>query len=79
MSVGFLIPHIVETDEDKSQRLARSNDSNSNSRSKEIKLSNGESLHISTQVGDGKQRKGFSDFLSKIKAKPEWGIIIKEL
>ena len=79
MSVGFLIPHIVETDEDKSLRLARSNDSNSNNRSKEIKLSNGESLHISTQVGDGKQRKGFSDFLSKIKAKPEWGIIIKEL
>ena len=79
MSVGFLIPHIVETDEDKSLRLARSDDSNSNNRSKEIKLSNGESLHISTQVGDGKQRKGFSDFLSKIKAKPEWGIIIKEL
>lgn len=79
MSVGFLIPHIVETDEDKSLRLSRSNDSNSNNRSKEIKLSNGESLHISTQVGDGKQRKGFSDFLSKIKAKPEWGIIIKEL
>lgn len=79
MSVGFLIPHIVETDEDKAIRLANSNDSSPETRSKEIKLSNGESLHISTQVGDGKYRKGFSDFLSKIEARPEWGIIIQKL
>lgn len=79
MSVGFLIPHIVETDEDKAIRLANSNDLSPETRSKEIKLSNGESLHISTQVGDGKYRKGFSDFLSKIEARPEWGIIIQKL
>ena len=79
MSVGFLIPHIVETDEDKAIRLANSNDLRSETRSKEIKLSNGESLHISTQVGDDKHRKGFSDFLSKIEARPEWGIIIQKL
>lgn len=79
MSVGFIIPHIVETEEDKNHRLTGSKDSNANIRSKEIKLSNGESLHVSTQVGDGKQRMGFSDFLSKIQSKPEWGINIQEL
>lgn len=79
MSVGFIIPHIVETEEDKNHRLTGSKDSKANIRSKEIKLSNGESLHVSTQVGDGKQRMGFSDFLSKIQSKPEWGINIQEL
>ena len=79
MSVGFKIPHIVETDEERKQRIDSSTDPKANIRSKEIKLSNGESLHVSTQVGDGKQRMGFSDFLSKIKSKPEWGINIQEL
>jgi len=79
MSVGFIIPHIVETEEDKNHRLTGSKDSKANIRCKEIKLSNGESLHVSTQVGDGKQRMGFSDFLSKIQSKPEWGINIQEL
>lgn len=79
MSVGFIIPHIVETEEDKNHRLTGSKDSKANIRYKEIKLSNGESLHVSTQVGDGKQRMGFSDFLSKIQSKPEWGINIQEL
>lgn len=79
MSVGFIIPHIVETEEDKNRRLMGSRDSKANIRSKEIKLQNGESLHISTQVGDGKQRMGFSDFLSKIQSRPEWGINIQEL
>lgn len=79
MSVGFLIPHIVETDDDKTRRINGSNDSRAATRSKEIRLSNGESLHVSTQVGDGKQRKGFSDFIAKIQSKPEWGIKIKEL
>lgn len=79
MSVGFIIPHIVETEEDKNLRLTGSKDSKANIRSKEIKLPNGESLHVSTQVGDGKQRMGFSDFLSKIQSRPEWGIKIQEL
>ena len=79
MSVGFLIPHIVETDDDKTQRINGSNDSRAAIRSKEIRLSNGESLHVSTQVGDGKQRKGFSDFIAKIQSKPEWGINIQEV
>lgn len=79
MSVGFLIPHIVETDDDKTQRINGSNDSRAAIRSKEIRLSNGESLHVSTQVGDGKQRKGFSDFIAKIQSKSEWGINIQEV
>lgn len=79
MSVGFLIPHIVETDDDKTQRINGSNDSRAAIRSKEIRLSNGESLHVSTQVGDGKQRKGFSDFIAKIQSKPEWGINIQKV
>lgn len=79
MSVGFLIPHIVETDDDKTQRINGSNDSRAAIRSKEIRLPNGESLHVSTQVGDGKQRKGFSDFIAKIQSKPEWGINIQEV
>lgn len=79
MSVGFLIPHIVETDDDKTKRINGSNDSRAAIRSKEIRLSNGESLHVSTQVGDGKHRKGFSDFIAKILSKPEWGINIQEV
>ena len=79
MSANFVIPHIVETDEDREQRINSSNDSNAERRSKEIKLPNGESLHVSTQVGDGQHRKGFSDFISKIKSRPEWGINIQEL
>lgn len=79
MSADFVIPHIVETDEDREQRINTSKDDRAKERSKEIKLPNGESLHVSTQVGDGKKRKGFTDFLSKIKSKPEWGIDIQEL
>lgn len=78
-SVGFKIPHIVETDDDRNQRIESSTDPNASLRSKEIKLSNGESIHVSTQVGDGKQVQGFSDFLSKIQSKPEWEINIQEL
>lgn len=79
MSANFVIPHIVETDEDREQRINNSDDPKAKGRSKEIKLPNGESLHVSTQVEDGKKRKGFTDFLSKIKSKPEWGIDIQEL
>lgn len=79
INVGFKIPHIVETDEDRERRINISKDDRAKERSKEIKLPNGESLHVSTQVGDGKKRKGFTDFLSKIKSKPEWGIDIQEL
>lgn len=78
-SANFIIPHIVETDNDRQQRIANSNDPNAEKRSKEIKLPNGESLHVSTQVGDGEQRRSFSDFLEKIKSRPEWGIDIQEL
>lgn len=79
MSANFIIPHIVETDEDRKQRIESSKDPKAERRSKEIKLHNGESLHVSTQVGDGEQRKSFSDFLSKIESKPEWGINIQKL
>lgn len=79
MSLNFRIPHIIETDKDREQRITNSNDSRANKRSKEIKLSNGESIHVSTQVGDSEQRRGFTDFLEKIKSKPEWGINIQEL
>lgn len=79
INVGFKIPHIVETDEDRERRINTSKDDRAKERSKEIKLPNGESLHVSTQVGDGKKRKGFTDFLSKIKSKPEWDIDIQEL
>lgn len=79
MSLNFRIPHIIETDKDREQRITNSNDSRADKRSKEIKLSNGESIHVSTQVGDSEQRRGFTDFLEKIKSKPEWGINIQEL
>lgn len=79
MSLNFRIPHIIETDKDREQRITNSNDSRANKRSKEIKLSNGESIHVSTQVGDSEQRRGFTDFLEKIKSKPELGINIQEL
>lgn len=79
MSVGFKIPHIVETDEDRERRINNSTDSRAKNRSKEIKLRNGESLHVSTQVGDDRVYQNFTDFLAKIKSKPEWGINIQEL
>lgn len=78
-SANFMIPHIVETDEDREERTNGSHDQKVERRSKEIRLSNGESLHVSTQVGDGKYRKGFSNFLAIIQSKPEWGINIQEL
>lgn len=79
MSVGFKIPHIVETDEDRERRINNSTDSRAEKRSKEIKLRNGESIHVSTQVGDDRVYQNFTDFLAKIKSKPEWGINIQEL
>lgn len=79
MSVGFKIPHIVETDEDRERRINNSTDSRAEKRSKEIKLRNGESIHVSTQVGDDRVYQNFTDFLVKIKSKPEWGINIQEL
>ncbi|GAA6254752.1 hypothetical protein F070042J6_06040 [Bacteroides sp. f07] len=78
-AANFIIPHIVETDEDREKRIKDSRDPKAAERSKEIRLSNNESLHVSTQVGDGKNRKGFSNFLSIIQSKPEWGINIQEL
>lgn len=79
MSVGFKIPHIVETDEDRERRINNSTDSRAEKRSKEIKLRNGESIHVSTQVGDDRVYQNFTDFLAKIKSKPEWEINIQEL
>lgn len=79
MSVGFKIPHIVETEEDKKQRLSGSRDKTGRERAKEVKLSNGESIYVSTEVGSDKIRDAFGNFLSQIQSKPEWGINIQEL
>ena len=79
MSVGFKISHIVETEEDKRQRLTGSRDKTGRERAKEVKLSNGESIYVSTEVGSDKIYDAFGDFLSKIQSKPEWGINIQEL
>jgi len=76
---GFLIPHIVETKADKEKRLSGSKDKTGRERAKEIKLSNGESIYVSTEVGDGKIYRNFEDFISKIKDKTEWGIDIQIL
>ena len=76
---GFLIPHIVETKADKEKRLSGSKDKTGRERAKEIKLSNGESIYVSTEVGDGKKYRNFEDFISKIKDKTEWGIDIQIL
>ena len=79
MSVGFRIPHVVETEEDKKQRLTGSKDKTGRERAREVKLSNGESIYVSTEVGSDKIYNAFGDFLSKIQSKPEWGIDIHEL
>lgn len=79
INVGFKIPHIVETEEDKQRRLAGSKDKTGRERCKPIELKNGEFIYVSTEVGSDKVRKTFEDFLSKIKSKPEWGIDIQEL
>ena len=79
MSVGFKISHIVETEGDKRQRLTGSRDKTGRERAKEVKLSNGESIYVSTEVGSDKIYDAFGDFLSKIQSKPEWGINIQEL
>lgn len=79
MSVGFKVPHIVETEEDKKQRLSGSQDKTGRERAKRIELSNGESVYVSTEVGSDKVYNNFENFLSIIRSKPEWGITIKEL
>ncbi len=79
MSAGFKIPHIVETEEDKKMRLTGSRDKTGRERAKEVKLSNGESIYVSTEVGSDKIYDAFGDFLSKIQSKLEWGINIQEL
>ena len=79
INVGFKIPHIVETEEDKQRRLFGSKDKTGRERCKSIELKNGEFLYVSTEVGSDKMRNTFEDFLSKIKSKPEWGIDIQEL
>ena len=79
MSVGFKVPHIVETEEDKKQRLSGSQDKTGRERAKRLELSNGESVYVSTEVGSDKVYNTFGNFLSIIRSKPEWGITIKEL
>ncbi len=79
MSVGFKVPHIVETEEDKKQRLSGSQDKTGRERAKRLELSNGESVYVSTEVGSDKVYNNFGNFLSIIRSKPEWGITIKEL
>ena len=77
--VGFKIPHIVETEDDKRERLKGSTDKTERERCKPIKLSNEEFIYVSTEVGNDAIYNNFEDFLSKIKSKPEWGINIQEL
>lgn len=79
MSVGFKISHIVETEEDKKQRLTGSRDKTGRERAKEVKLSNGESIYVSTEVGSDKIYDAFGDFLFKLQSMPEWEINIQEL
>lgn len=78
-SIGFKIPHIVETEDDKRERLKGSTDKTGRERCKLIKLSNDELIYVSTEVGSDAIYNNFEDFLSKIKSKPEWGINIQEL
>lgn len=78
-SLGFKIPHIVETEDDKRERLKGSTDKTGRERCKLIKLSNDELIYVSTEVGSDAIYNNFEDFLSKIKSKPEWGINIQEL
>lgn len=75
INAGFTISHIVETKEDKQERLKVSKDKTGKVRDKELKLANGESIYVSVEVG----RHNFSDFLLKINAKPEWGIKIEKV
>ena len=77
--VGFKIPHIVETEEDMQQRLNGSKDKTRRSRAKEVKLRNGESIYVSTEVGNDKLYNRFDDFLSRIQNKPEWKIFIQQI
>ena len=79
MSVGFKIPHLIETKDDKERRITGSKDKTGRERAREIILSNGESIYVSTEVGSGAVLDGFGDFLTKIQSKPEWGISIQEL
>ncbi len=79
MSLGFKIPHLIETKDDKEKRLTNSRDKTARERAREIILSNGESIYVSTEVGSGAVLDGFGDFLTKIQSKPEWGISIQEL
>lgn len=78
INVGFKIPHVVETEEDKQKRLNGSK-GGGRERCKPIQLRNGEFIYVSTEVGSDKVSHNFEDFLSKIKSKPEWGINIQEL
>ncbi len=79
ITVGFKIPHVVETEEDKQKRLNGSKDRTGRERCKPIQLRNEEFVYVSTEVGNDKVYNNFEDFLSKIKSKPEWGINIQEL
>lgn len=78
-SVGFKIPHIVETENDKQKRLNGSNDKSGRERCKPIKLQNEEVIYVSTEVGNDRVNNNFGDFLAKIKSQQEWGIDIQEL
>ena len=69
--VGFKIPHVVETEDDKQKRLNGSTDKTGRERCKPIKLRNEEVVYVSTEVGNDKVYNNFEDFLSKIKSRPE--------
>lgn len=65
ISVGFKIPHIVETEDDKKKRLNGSVDKTGRERCKPIKLTNEEFVYVSTEVGSDKVYNNFEDFLSR--------------
>ena len=79
MSIHFKIPHIVETKEDKDKRVAKSEDKSNPVRAKEIQLHNGDSIFVSTEVGNDAQSDRFGDFIDKMQKQADWGITIQKL
>jgi len=69
MALNTQIIHFIETQSDFDARTSGSTDTNL--RAKEIKLANGESIYVSTQI----RVEQMSDFIEKINNKP-WGITI---
>lgn len=62
MSLNCTIRHLVETQSDFEARISGSSDPNQ--RAKQVILSNGESIYVSTQIGSG----NIQDFINKVNA-----------